>query len=214
MGELVTIHPELRQIVDQVLPEDVQEEDDGTEQYEGPGGDGGEEEETETPAADRRTAAKRKGRELFNAASRDDKTKARASAKQKAAEQMAGTMATTLVRGMTPLFTAASSGSSRWTEATQKTESELAQLDLRTAQFKSHQFYSEQLAKLREAGEGESFPATFLQSQLKTLEASMMPPQPAAAAATNGGGAGSGGGAGGASSNPGADDGGGMEEDD
>lgn len=194
MGELITRYPQFEGLVDQVLPEGVQLEDDGTGSF-------GEVEESDddadaaTAAAKRRQAAKRKGRE--GAQQREVKLKSRVKAREREAVSTAEAMASSMVRGFTPLLSGSSGGSSKWSEATQKTESEQAELALSLQQMDAHKVFSDELAELEKAGRGSDFRATFLKVKLQQLEAQMLPPETSSGSAANGGsGTGAGGGAG------------------
>lgn len=172
--------PELLQIIDQALPEDLQREDDGLGQSDSPDDVVGDADDDARPtAATRRENAKRKGRDL-HAANRGTKAKAKRTARMREAEEIGGTITDKLVRGMTPLFAGQSSASSKYTEATDKAESESAQLQLRLSQMDAYKTFRADLNKeLAEDPSGTSFQARFLKRQLQELEAAMLPPESA-----------------------------------
>ncbi|CAN0290394.1 unnamed protein product [Scytosiphon promiscuus] len=137
MGETVAQFEELLQVVDQLLPEGVQREDDGT------GGGGstdvggcGDEPQTVTGPA-RRAAAKRQGVEML-AESRKKHKAARKTARAKEAEQTANNCVTNALSAMSGMFSPAPGAGSKWRDITDQADSESAQLDLSLKQGQAY----------------------------------------------------------------------------
>lgn len=190
MGELVATFPELHQIIDQALPEDVALEDDGTGTPESAAdfGDGGDKDTPTAPSdQEKRKIAKRKGRQ--SAEQRRSDACARKNAKTKADAAVAEKFAKTVMdqaASKLPFLSGNPYGGSKWSEATDKAESESAALDLAQKRMSAYDKFTADLEKAELADpSGTSFRVRYLKLQVQQLEAAMLPPE-----STNGPGAG------------------------
>lgn len=192
MGETVAQFEELLQVVDQLLPEWVQREDDGTggggSTDVGVGGDG--DDSPPLTGAARRAAAKRKGQEL-HADNRGQQKEARKTARVKEAEQTANKCVSSALSSLSGLFPPATGGGNKWRDITDEADSASAQLDLRLKQAQAYEDFSNRLAKVMDGDPGGvSVMARFYKKELLNLERAMFPQAADAGAGEAGAGAG------------------------
>lgn len=191
MGEAVFMYPELLQIVDTLMPEDVRLEDDGTNHPYPPVDD------SATPSgATRRAQAKRRGVDLYN--SRRDQAKARKLSRTREAEDIAERCTEQALSSVPAKLGAPSTNmNSEWRSMTDEVECVSARLSLRLEQTRAYEKFSAELDKQAETDpEGNGFMSRFLKRQIKNLEDTMLRPENGGDGGAVGGGPGAGAGEG------------------
>ena len=181
MGEVVGAYPELDQICNALLPEELQREDAGIAD------ESASDSSPATSNASHRASTKRTGRE-FHAHNRKGVVKARRTKRELVAEKTADRCTDKALLRVSSIFPTAA-GNFKWRDITNEAESASAVLSLRTRQNVAHKAFSEDLAAARvEDPEGVGLRVKFLDREIKRLETDMLGPDIGSGAGKGGSG--------------------------
>lgn len=162
VGEAIKKYPELDQVCNALLPEDVQREDDGTGAAAGEAG-----------GAERRASAKREG-ERLHGMNRAGKKKAKKDERAQSVADATEKAVSSAIAGMAPLLASMKPDTANGRPQTDDPERQVAEIVLADECMTAHENWSKELAEEEKKGEeGSVFRKKFMRERIESLEKRM-----------------------------------------